>query len=47
MEINIEVSGFLSNSKRILKISNFEMVFLKRSEKNNTTTIEINAILNI
>ena len=41
MEINIEVSGFLSNSKRILKISNFEMVFLKRSEKNNTTTIEM------
>ena len=42
MEINIEVSGFLSNSKRILKISNFEMVFLKRSEKNNTTSIEMN-----
>ena len=41
MEINIEVSGFLSNSKRILKISNFELVFLKRSEKNNTTTIEM------
>ena len=41
MEINIEVSGFLSNSKRILKISNFEMVFLKRSEKNNTTSIEM------
>ena len=41
MEINIEVSGFLSNSKRILKISNFEMVFLKRMEKNNTTTIEM------
>ena len=41
MEINIEVSGFLSNSKRILKISNFEMVFLKRSEKDNTTSIEM------
>lgn len=41
MEINIEVSGFLSNSKRILKISNFELVFLKRSEKNNTTNIEM------
>ena len=41
MEINIEVSGFLSNSKRILKISNFEMVFLKRSEKNKTTSIEM------
>ena len=41
MEINIEVSGFLSNSKRILKISNFEMVFLKRSEKNNTTNVEM------
>ena len=41
MEINIEVSGFLSNSTRILKISNFEMVFLKRSEKNNTTSVEM------
>ena len=41
MEINIEVSGFLSNSKRILKISNFEMIFLKRSEKNNTTSVEM------
>ena len=29
MEINIEVSGFLSNNKRILKISNFELLLLK------------------
>lgn len=41
MEINIEVSGFLSNSKRILKISNFELSFIKRNEKNNTLTTEM------
>ena len=41
MEINIEVSGFLSNSKRILKISNFELNFIKRNEKNNTLTTEM------
>ena len=41
MEINIEVSGFLSNNKRILKISNFELIFLKRNEKTNTTATEM------
>ena len=41
MEINIEVSGFLSNNKRILKISNFELIFLKINEKTNTTTTEM------
>ena len=41
MEINIEVTGFLSNNKRILKISNFELIFLKRNEKTNTTTTEM------
>ena len=41
MEINIEVSGLLSNSKRILKISNFELIFIKRNEKNNTSTTEM------
>ena len=41
MEINIEVSGFLSSDKKILKISNFELLFIKRNEKANTTTIEM------
>ena len=41
MEINIEVSGFLSNNKRTLKISNFELCFIKKNEKTNTTTIEM------
>ena len=41
MEINIEVSGLLSNSKKILKISNFELIFIKRNEKNNISTTEM------
>ena len=41
MEINIEVSGFLSNNKRTLKISNFELSFIKRNEKTNTSSIEM------
>ena len=41
MEINIEVSGFLSNNKRTLKISNFELCFIKKNEKTNTTSIEM------
>ena len=41
MEINIEVSGFLSNNKRTLKISNFELSFIKKNEKTNTTSIEM------
>ena len=41
MEINIEVSGFLSNNKRTLKISNFELIFIKKNEKNNTSSTEM------
>ena len=41
MEINIEVSGFLSNNKRTLKISNFELIFIKKNEKNNTPSTEM------
>ena len=41
MEINIEISGFLSNNKRTLKISNFELSFIKRNEKTNTSSIEM------
>ena len=41
MEINIEITGFLSNNKRKLKISNFELVFIKTNEKTNTSTIEM------
>ena len=41
MEINIEVSGILSNNKRTLKISNFELCFIKKNEKTNTTSIEM------
>ena len=41
MEINIEISSFLSNNKRILKISNFELLFLKRNEQKNTSTPEM------
>ena len=41
MEINIEVSGFLSNNKRTLKISNFELSFIKKNEKTNATSIEM------
>ena len=41
MEINIEISSFLSNNKRILKIGNFELLFLKRNEQKNTSTPEM------
>ena len=41
MEINIEVSGFLSNNKKVLKIRNFELSFLKHNEQKNTTTEEM------
>ena len=41
MEINIEISSVLSNNKRILKISNFELLFLKRNEQKNTSTPEM------
>ena len=41
MEINIEVSGFLSNDKKILKIRNFELSFIKHSEAKKTTTEEM------
>ena len=41
MEINIEVSGFLSNDKKILKIRNFELSFIKHSEAKKITTEEM------
>lgn len=41
MEINIDVTGFLSSDKKILKISNFELLFIKRNERANTTSIEM------
>ena len=41
MEINIEVSGFLSSDKKILKMSNFELLFIKRNPKTNTSSIEM------
>ncbi len=41
MEINIEVSGFLSSDKKILKMSNFELLFIKRNPKTNTSNIEM------
>ena len=41
MEINIEVPGFLSSDKKILKISNFELFFIKRNDKANTSNTEM------
>ena len=41
MELNIEIPGFLSNDKRILKIRNFELSFIKYSESKKTTTKEM------
>ena len=32
---------FLSNNKRTLKISNFELIFIKKNEKNNTSSTEM------
>jgi hypothetical protein len=32
MEINIEVIGFLSSDRKILKIRNFELSFIKHNE---------------
>ena len=41
MEINIEVSGFLSNDKKVLKIRNFELSFIKHNDQKNTTKEEM------
>ena len=41
MEINIEVSGFLSNDKKILRIINFELSFIKHNDQKNTTKEEM------
>ena len=41
MEINIEVSGFLSNDKKVLKIRNFEISFIKNNDQKNTTIEEM------
>jgi hypothetical protein len=41
MEMNIEVSGFLSSDRRILKIRNFELSFIKHNEQKNTSTEEM------
>ena len=41
MEINIEIPGFLSNDKKVLKIRNFELSFLKNNDQNNTTLVEM------
>ena len=41
MEINIEITGFLSNEKKILKIRNFELSFIKHSEAKKLTTEEM------
>lgn len=41
MEINIEISGFLSNDKRVLKIRNFEISFIKNNDQKNTITEEM------
>ena len=41
MELNIEIPGFLSNEKRILKIRNFELSFIKYSESKKTTSKEM------
>ena len=41
MEINIEIPGFLSNDKKVLKIRNFELSFIKNNNQNNTTQVEM------
>ena len=41
MEINIEVSGFLSNDKKVLKIRNFELSFLKYNDQRNLAKEEM------
>ena len=41
MEINIEVTGFLSSDRKILKIRNFELSFIKHNEQKKTTTEEM------
>ena len=41
MEINIEISGFLSNDKRVLKKRNFEISFIKNNDQKNSITEEM------
>ena len=41
MELNIEIPGFLSNEKKILKIRNFELSFIKYNESKKTTSKEM------
>ena len=41
MELNIEIPGFLSNDKKVLKIRNFELSFIKPNEQKSSTTIEM------
>lgn len=41
MEINIEVTGFLSSDRKILKIRNFELSFIKHNDQKNTTVEEM------
>ena len=41
MEINIEVTGFLSSDRKILKIRNFELSFIKNNEQKKTKTEEM------
>ena len=41
MEINIEVTGFLSSDRKILKIRNFELSFIKYNEQKQIKTEEM------
>ena len=41
MEINIEATGFLSSDRKILKIRNFELSFIKYNEQKQTKTEEM------
>lgn len=41
MEINIEITGFLSSDRKILKIRNFELSFIKHNEPKKVTTEEM------
>jgi Cys-tRNA synthase (O-phospho-L-seryl-tRNA:Cys-tRNA synthase) len=41
MEINIEIPGFLSNDKKVLKIRNFELSFIKNNVQKNISLVEM------
>lgn len=41
MEINIEIPGFLSNDKKVLKIRNFELSFIKNNDQKNISLVEM------